>query len=384
MITQIPAAFGDAARRCLTAGVDVLEVHAAHGYLIHQFLSPRTNRRTDSYGDPVRFLGEVLVAVREAAPDAPLFLRLSALEGPADGLDADATRALADRMRLDLVDVIDISAGSYEAGEWIVQPGEFPRGVLAPYASRYRGLGPLVSVAGRISTGEAAEAILAAGQADLIQVGRATHADPEWPRKVLAGESPRPCIACNQGCIDQVHFHKPIWCVANPGTGQEWAPPVPLPDTRRRVLVAGAGPAGLEAARTAAERGHEVALVEARAQIGGRYRVAATLPSRPEFGRLLDWYADELERLKVDLRLSTPADQALLERVAPDVVVIATGGSGSPRRCPALPCAGWRTYGIGWSAAPVCPRARPSPSGMPTAWDWRRRTPSPPGAPRSC
>ena len=331
---ELVAAFGAAARRCVEAGVDVLEVHGAHGYLIHQFLSPRTNRRTDEYADPVRFLNEVLEAVRAAAPDTPLFLRLSALEGPADGLDADASRALADRMRLDLVDVVDISAGSYENGEWIVQPGEFPRGVLAPYAARYRGLGPLISVAGRISTGEAAERVLQSGDADLVQVGRATHADPEWPRKVLAGRAPRPCIACNQGCIDQVHNNVPIWCAVNPDTGQESVPPAPLPAAARRVLVLGAGPAGLEAARTAAERGHEVTLVDSGGEIGGRYRTAATLPSRPEFGRLLDWYGEELERLKVDVRLSTTGDTALVEDVAPDAVVVATGGVGAPPSMP--------------------------------------------------
>ena len=325
---EVVAAFAAAARRCVAAGVDVLEVHGAHGYLIHPFLSPRTNQRTDEYGDPVRFLNQVLEAVRAAAPDTPLFLRLSALEGPVDGLDADASRALADRMRLDLVDVLDISAGSYENGEWIVQPGEFPRGVLAPYAARYRGLGPLVSVAGRISTGDAAERVLRSGAADLVQVGRATHADPEWPSKVLAGQPPRPCIACNQGCIDQVHNNIPIWCAVNPDTGQEGLPQPPRPDRQRRVLVLGAGPAGLEAARTAAERGHDVTLVEAGERIGGRYRTAAALPSRPEFGRLLDWYADELERLKVDVRLSTAGDDALVEDMAPDAVVVATGGTG--------------------------------------------------------
>jgi 2,4-dienoyl-CoA reductase-like NADH-dependent reductase (Old Yellow Enzyme family)/thioredoxin reductase len=335
-IGEIVRSFADAARRCVEAGVDVISIHGAHGYLIHQFLSPRTNLRTDEYADPVRFLNEVLVAVRDAAPETPLFLRLSAFEGVEDGLDADATRALADRMRLDLVDVIDISAGSYEAGEWIVQPGEMPRGVLAPYAARYRDLGKIVSVAGRIATGEAAEAILQASDADLVCVGRALHADPAWSRKVLAGEPPRPCIACNQGCIDYHPTHQPIWCLANPDTGREWVPAPPPPAARRRVLVIGAGPAGLEAARTAAERGHEVLLVEEQAQIGGQYRLSARLPTRAEFGRLLDWYGAELERLKVDVSLSTRADVALVERIGPDAVVIATGSVGATPDIPGI------------------------------------------------
>jgi 2,4-dienoyl-CoA reductase-like NADH-dependent reductase (Old Yellow Enzyme family)/thioredoxin reductase len=334
-IPDIVRSFGAAARRCVSAGVDTVELHAAHGYLIHQFLSPKTNRRTDRFADPVLFLNEILAAVREAVPQTTLFIRLSAFEGGEGGLDADATLALAERMRLELVDAIDISAGSYDAGEWIVQPGEVRRGVLAPYAARYRTFGKPVCVAGRISTGDAAETILRAGDADLVSVGRALHADPDWPRKVLAGQLPRPCIACNQGCIDKVHTQLPIYCVVNPRTSHEWEP-APPPVMRRRVLVVGAGVAGLEAARTAAERGHEVTLVEAQPQIGGHYRIAAQLASRAEFGRLLDWYASELERLKVDLRLSTTAGADLVAQLAPDAVVIASGSVGAAPPIPGI------------------------------------------------
>ena len=142
--------------------------------------------------------------------------------------------------------------------------------MLAPYAARYRGLGPLISVAGRISTGDAAERVLSSGAADLVQVGRATHADPEWPNKVLAGQPPRPCIACNQGCIDQVHNNVPIWCAVNPDTGQEAPaaaaaarPAAPGAGARRRSRGPGGGAHGGRA-------GHEVTLVEAGERIGGR------------------------------------------------------------------------------------------------------------------
>ncbi|MEU4425582.1 FAD-dependent oxidoreductase [Actinoplanes sp. NPDC024001] len=323
---QIVHAFAAAARRCVDAGADVVGLHAAHGYLIHQFLSPRTNHRTDRYADPVRFVNEVIVAVHDAVPDVPLVLRLSAMEGVPDGLDAEATLDAAARMRLDLIDVIDVSAGSYEAGEWIVQPGEFPRGVLAPYAAPYRRFGRLVAVAGRISTGAAAEAVLADGAADLVSIGRALHADPDWARTVLHGGAPRPCIACNQGCIDVVHTQRPIWCVVNPATSREAEPAPPPAAARRRVLVIGAGPAGLEASLTAAARGHEVTLLEAAPVAGGQFRLAAGLPSRPEFGRLTDWYRSELARAGVDVRLSTPADPAVVAAIAPEAVIVATGG----------------------------------------------------------
>ncbi|WP_250032230.1 FAD-dependent oxidoreductase [Paractinoplanes maris] len=321
-VARIVVAFGAAARRCAEAGVDVLEVHAAHGYLIHQFLSPRTNLRDDRYADPPVFLNEVLAEIRREAPGPALFLRLSAFEGVPGGLDADATLALVRRLDLDLVDVLDISAGSYEAGEWMVQPGEVARAVLAPYAARFREFDRPICVAGRIPTGEVAEQVLRSGAADLVAVGRAQHADPAWTATVLAGRAPRPCIGCNQGCIDELHTQQPIWCLVNPATSHENEPA----SHRRRVLIVGAGVAGLEAARRAAERRHQVTVWEAEPLLGGRYRLAADLPSRPEFGRLLDWYEAELSRLGVEVRLATTATPGLIASHAPEVVVVAVGG----------------------------------------------------------
>jgi 2,4-dienoyl-CoA reductase-like NADH-dependent reductase (Old Yellow Enzyme family) len=319
--------FGAAAKRCVAAGADVLEVHAAHGYLVHQFLSPRTNRRTDRYADGTVFLAEVLGSIRAAAPEVTLFLRMSAFEGVPGGLDQEATLALTGRLPLDLVDVLDISAGCYEAGEWMVPPGEVERGVLAPYAARFRAFDKPVCVAGRIATGDSAEEILRSGAADLVAVGRAQHADPDWTYVTLSGRPPRPCIGCNQGCIDMLHTQQPIWCLANPGTGREDLVVAPSPG-HRRVLVIGAGVAGLEASRSAALAGHRVTLVEAEAEIGGQFRLASRLPGKPEFGRLLDWYAAELSRLAIDVRLSTAVDADTVFHFAPEVLVLAIGGTG--------------------------------------------------------
>jgi 2,4-dienoyl-CoA reductase-like NADH-dependent reductase (Old Yellow Enzyme family) len=329
-IERLVSCFAEGARRCLSAGVDILSIHGAHGYLIHQFLSPRTNTRHDKYGDPVCFVNEVIGAVRVVDRNVPLFLRLSAFEDVEGGLDVDATLNLVRRVDLDAVDVLDISAGAYESGQWQVQPGEVPQGFLADTAARYREFSKVISVAGRISTGEVAESILQAGKSDLVSVGRALHADPDWTNKTLHGKWVRPCIACNQGCIDYLGTHKPIWCVVNPATGNEWLPPSPGSGASRRVAVVGAGVAGLEAARSTAVDGHEVVVFEAGEEIGGQYRLAAGLPSKPEFGRLLAWYHHELQRLNVQLELGVEANASLIEDLAPDTLVVATGSIGAP------------------------------------------------------
>jgi NADPH-dependent 2,4-dienoyl-CoA reductase/sulfur reductase-like enzyme len=163
-------------------------------------------------------------------------------------------------------------------------------------------------------------------------VGRALHADPAWPRAVLADRAPRPCIACNQGCIDQLHTQQPIWCVVNPDTSHEGRPSFPA--RPRRVLVLGAGPAGLEAATRAARRGHTVTLLEAQPHLGGQFR---RIPGHPEFARLLDWYQGELARLRVRVRLSATATPDEIAAQTPDAVIVATGGVG---RRPVVPGAG--------------------------------------------
>lgn len=340
-IHDIIQAFGAAASRCRQGGVDVVTIHAAHGYLIHQFLSPRTNHRADKWAEPTRFLDAVIDVVRANVGSMPVGLRVSVLEGPSDGLNPDTTLDLIGRARLDLVDFIDVSAGSYEGREWIVQPGEWPQGLLRDHAARYRALGKVTGVAGRINSLQAAEEIVAGGRADFVSLARALHADPQWATKVLAGIEPRPCIACNL-CIDELGTGEPIRCTVNPAVGREAqfrvrddgaagagaAARSARPPRVRSALIVGAGPAGLEVARSLAEHGWRVDLRERAERLGGQFALASSLHEYPEYGRILDWYAHEVRRLRVDVSLGVDVDADAIGRSDADVIVLATGATG--------------------------------------------------------
>jgi 2,4-dienoyl-CoA reductase-like NADH-dependent reductase (Old Yellow Enzyme family) len=248
-IHHLVECYADAAVRSVDAGVDVIMIHAAHGYLVHQFMMPSTNRRVDEYGDPSRFLRDVIAATRAAVPRSPIVLRVSADDGIPGGLDVDATLAVLHNAGVDAVDCIDVSAGSYEAPDLIIPAGEREVAWLAPTAGRFRVFGKLVSVAGRIPTLEAAETVLESGSADLVSVARAMHADPMWPLALAQPEAaprPRPCIACNL-CIDELG-RGAIRCSVNPRAGRELdVPAKPVASAAHpttEIVVVGAGPAG--------------------------------------------------------------------------------------------------------------------------------------------
>ncbi|ATQ29882.1 NADH-dependent oxidoreductase [Rhodococcus ruber] len=326
-IEHIVECFGEAAARCAEAGVDVISLHGGHGYLIHQFLSPAYNHRDDEWADPTLFLNRVIDAVRTAAPGIALGLRFSAFEAVDGGLDAQSTRARIDAVDTHRLDFLDVSAGNYESGQWIIQPGEWQRGLLAPYAEPYaRDFDIPVGVAGRISSPETAEHIIASGRADFVSLARTLHADPDFPNRALDGGRYRPCIACNF-CIDNLAAG-PIPCSVNPWVGRELAQPSTPAGSPVRVAVVGGGPAGMAVARELALAGHSVDLYDERNTLGGDFALASRLHEYPEYHRIVDWYRDELVDLDVTCHTGTRVDATTLAPFGFDAVVLATGGRG--------------------------------------------------------
>lgn len=336
-IARLVAAYAAGARRAKAAGLDFVEIHGAHGYLITQFLSPFSNKRKDAYGGTpekrLRFALEVLAAVRaEVGPDYPVTMRISGDEYVPGGLRLRDVQVIAKRLEAAGVDALHVSAGNYAsyAQGIMIPPMAMPEAPLAPLAAGVKKAVksvPVIAVA-KIRKPEIAERLIAQGKADFVAVGRTLLADPDWPEKVRKGrlsEISR-CVACNQGCISRLFAQEDVWCTVHPETGRERAF-AKRPGTKKRVLVVGGGPAGLSAARTAAERGHEVTLYEKSGRLGGQLFPAAAAPHREGWRELREDLVAAVKRLKVDVRLKTEFVPAKFRGKKYDLAVVAIGSS---------------------------------------------------------
>lgn len=336
LIEEITNGYGAAARRMAVAGADGVEIVASHGYLPAQFLNPRVNLRGDRYGgtleNRLRFTREVIAAIRRSVPaEFIVGVRFSGDEYDADGLTEDETLAMA-RLIKDEVDYLNVIAGTSSASAGAVHiapPMAVPHAYLAPYAGKLKqATGAAVFVAGRINQPQDAERIVAGGQADMCGMTRAMICDPEMANKAKAGRSEdiRACIACNQACIGHFQLGLPISCIQHPETGRELAFAEKRPAMRRKkVMVAGGGPAGLKAAACAAERGHDVSLYESDSRLGGQANLAQLIPGRAEFGGIIQNLSREAERAGVRILTSAPVDSSLVARERPDALILATG-----------------------------------------------------------
>jgi 2,4-dienoyl-CoA reductase-like NADH-dependent reductase (Old Yellow Enzyme family)/thioredoxin reductase len=334
-IEVIISRFAQATANARRAGFDFAEVHGAHGYLVCQFFSPATNQRDDEYGGDLarrmRFGTECVSAMRAAvSDDYPIFYRLGALEDIADGITADDSAQFAAELEKAGVDVIDVSLGGIFGAGAIVTPGpEQPEGTLVPLAEaiKRRVKAPVIAV-GRFRTPQVAEEVLAQGKADMVAIGRQLIADPFWPEKVATGrtEDIIPCISCN-ACSETGLAGLGLRCSVNAASGKEaeWAiVPAPKP---KKVIVVGGGPAGMEAARGAALRGHKVTLYERQSELGGQLILAAQPPYKQELALLNRYLARQLEDSAVQVKLSVEVTPELLTKDKPDAVILAAGST---------------------------------------------------------
>jgi 2,4-dienoyl-CoA reductase-like NADH-dependent reductase (Old Yellow Enzyme family) len=375
MIADVVEHFAAAARRCRDAGLDGVDIHASSGYLIHEFLSPALNKRTDRYGgnfeNRLRFLNEVIAAVRNVVRDSDFAVgvRLPNEDYVPGGLTARDNAAIAEAVDAD-VDYVSLHMGAYWRFHKLIAPADDPLGVEMPANEVVaQSLESPVMVVGRIMTLDHAKHIVESGAAQMVSMVRALIADPELVNKSRQhGEDQiRPCIGTNMGCVGQLMTRGQISCVVNPSAARENVRSFEPGDrvaSAKNIMVVGGGPAGLEFARTAALRGHHVELFEALPRLGGQVALAASAPHRADVGEITNWLEREVDRLGVKVNLSTPVDASTVAESSPDEVVIATGSSprsdGFQLLTPAAPIPGfdrphvhtsWALFGVGRAPA---------------------------------
>lgn len=346
-IDRVVAGFAEAARRVKDAGFDAVEIHGAHGYLIGQFRSPMTNKRTDKYGggpeNRARFCCEVLAAVRKkVGPDYPVLLRMSGTSYSEGGITVEDSVIQAPLFVEAGADAIDVSVGSLETYHYILPPYMVPAGLNVPAAEAIKKAVkvPVIAV-GRLGTDiPLAESILEKGQADFIAIGRGLIADPYLPQKVSEGrlEDIQECISCNK-CIssDVMGKYKGIGCSVNPAVMRERAfPALKSAAAPGKVLVVGGGLAGMEAARVLAERGHDVSLYEKSDRLGGQWNIVVTEKEQRAYTNLIKRLVRGMDKAGVKVMMNSEATADDIAKAGPCKVVIATGATPRTLRVPGI------------------------------------------------
>jgi 2,4-dienoyl-CoA reductase-like NADH-dependent reductase (Old Yellow Enzyme family)/thioredoxin reductase len=339
-IAEIVAAFARCAARAKASGYDGCELMAAYNALIEQFWSPVTNRRDDRYGgsfeNRMRFSDEVLTAIRKACgEDFVIGMAVSIDPARPDVQSVESLQEVVAWLdKHQLCDYVTCGTGSYFDFTKIIPPAIYEDKLGAPYAAALKQVAKnlRVQAESHIRTPDNANYILSSGGADMISIVRGQIADPHWVNKAKTGRASdiRPCLSCNQMCWGRRSRDYHISCLINPSAGREfqWGGDRFTPSEKpKRVLVVGGGPAGLEAARVAAERGHRVTLAEASDKLGGQFRLAGLQPRRAQITDFLDWLEGQLQRLQVEVRRNTYLDTDEITAMDYDTVILATGSS---------------------------------------------------------
>ncbi len=341
-IQRVIGDFAQAARRAKEGGLDGVELSAVHQHMIDQFWSPRVNQRTDEWGgnfdNRMRFGLEVLNAVRnEVGPDFVVGMRICGDEFHPDGLNQEDMKEIAQYYdatgKVDYFGVVGSGCDTHNTLANVIPNMSYPP---EPFLHLAAGIKEVVSVpvihAQNIKDPNQAQRILDAGYVDFVGMTRAHIADPNIIAKIKMDQVDqiRQCVGANY-CIDRQYQGLDVLCIQNAATSREYKnmPHIIEKTTgiKRKVVVVGGGPGGMEAARVAAERGHEVILLEKNAELGGQITTAAKAPQRDQIAGITRWFALEIERLGIDLQLNTAADVAMIRDLTPDVVIIATGGT---------------------------------------------------------
>ena len=355
MIDDVVASFAAGAVRARDAGLDGVDIHASSGYLLHEFLSPALNQRSDKYGgsleNRMRFTMEVIHAIRNAVgTDFVIGVRLPNEDYVPGGITAQECARIAEVVD-PIVDYVSLHMGAYWRFHKLIGPSDEPLGlemeannIITPHVTK-----PTI-VVGRIMTLDHASSIVANGEGDMVSMVRALIADPELVNKARnrQEQSIRPCLGTNMGCVGRLLTTGQLGCVVNVAAGKEqvlsFEPEGETPKPKK-ILVVGGGPAGLEFARNAAIRGHQVILHDALKTLGGQVVMAASAPHRADLGSIVSWLSDELDTLGVEVHSNSYVDEALIAEIAPDEVVLATGttprSDGMQQSTPADPIPGF-------------------------------------------
>lgn len=331
-IEQLVEDFGDAAVRAVSAGFQLIEIHGAHGYLITNFLSPHTNKRNDLYGgsleNRMRILVQIVNNIRsKIGYDFPLTVRLSGTDYEPDGLTIEDTIAISKKMEEIGLDAIHVSGGDHHMMIHQVTPMALPVCYNTWAAERIKKeVNIPVIASGSITLPQYAEDIISSGKGDFVGLGRPLWADQYWPEKAAADhpEDIRPCIRCNEGCLERTFFlYKSVTCALNPTIGREEELEIKPAAAKKKVAIVGGGPAGMEAARVCALRGHDVTLYEKR-KLGGYLHEASVPEFKSDIRHFMKYLINQVEKLNIKVE-TAEADQMTLKNGGYDTVVVAVG-----------------------------------------------------------